>query len=134
MLNDYVQVTDGRIINLAIDFDVMIDKNVPQSQIISEIISKTKDYMDINKFDMGDNIYLSPLVEVINNIGGVTNLVNIFVYNKVGENKYSLNEISQSYVDEQTKLIDISSDYTLYGEPSSMFEIKYTTDIRVRVK
>jgi hypothetical protein len=134
MLNDYVQVTDGRIINIAIDFDVMIDKNVPQSQIISEIISKTKDYMDINKFDMGDNIYLSPLVEVINNIGGVTNLVNIFVYNKVGENKYSLNEISQSYVDEQTKLIDISSDYTLYGEPSSMFEIKYTTDIRVRVK
>lgn len=110
MLNDYVQIKDGRIINLAIDYDVMIDKKVPQSQIVSEIITKTKEYMDINKFDMGDNVYLSPLIEVINNIGGVLNVININVYNKVGENKYSLNEISQPYLDANTRLIDISSD------------------------
>jgi hypothetical protein len=134
MLNDYVHIKDGRIINLAIDYDVMIENKIPQSQIISEIINKTKEYMDINKFDMGDNIYLSPLIEVINNIGGVLNVTNISVYNKVGENKYSLNEISQPYLDEETRLIDVSADYTLFGEPTSMFEIKYTTDIRVRVK
>jgi hypothetical protein len=134
MLNDYVQIKDGRVINLAIDYDVMIDKKVPQSQIISEIINKTKECMDINKFDMGDNIYLSPLIEVINNIGGVLNVTNISVYNKVGENKYSLNEISQPYLDVETRLIDISADYTLFGEPTSMFEIKFPTDIRVRVK
>lgn len=134
MLNDYVQIKDGRIVNLAIDYDIMIDKKIPQSQIMSEIITKTKEYMDINKFDMGDNIYLSPLIEVINNIGGVLNVTNISVYNKVGENKYSLNEISQPYLDEETRLIDISADYTLFGEPTSMFEIKFPTDIRVRVK
>lgn len=134
MLNDYVQIKDGRVINLAIDYDVMIDKKVPQSQIISEIIQKTKEYMDITKFDMGDNIYLSPLIEVINNIGGVLNVTNISVYNKVGENKYSLNEISQPYLDVETRLVDISADYTLFGEPTSMFEIKFPTDIRVRVK
>jgi hypothetical protein len=134
MLNDYVHIKDGRIINLAFDYDVMIDTKVPQSQIISEIINKTKEYMDINKFDMGDNIYLSPLIEVINNIGGVLNVTNVSIYNKVGENKYSLNEISQPYLDDETRLIDVSADYTLFGEPTSMFEIKFPTDIRVRVK
>jgi hypothetical protein len=91
--------------------------------------------MDINKFQMGDSIYLSNLIETINTVGGVMNVIEIRVYNKVGEGKYSLNEISQPYIDNETRQIDISSTYTINGEPSSMFEIKYsTTDILVRVK
>jgi hypothetical protein len=90
---------------------------------------------DINKFDMGDNIYLSPLLETINNVGGVLNVIDIRVYNKIGEGKYSLNEISQPYIDTLTRQIDISEDYTIFGEPTSMFEIKFPNmDIMVRVK
>ena len=91
--------------------------------------------MDINKWEMGDNIYLSQLVENINNVGGVLNVIDLRVYNNVGQGKYSLNEISQPYSDVSTRQVDISSDYTLFGEPISMFEIKNpTTDIFVRVK
>jgi hypothetical protein len=91
--------------------------------------------MDINKYQMGENIYISPLIETINNVGGVLNVIDIRVYNKVGEGKYSINETSQPYIDPATKQIDISGDYTLFGDPVSLFEIKYpTTDIKVRVK
>jgi hypothetical protein len=84
---------------------------------------------------MGDNIYLSPLIEAINNVGGVLNVIDLRVYNKVGEGKYSVNEIAQPYIDPSTRQIDISSDYTLFGDPISMFEVKYPTlDIRIRVK
>lgn len=135
MINDYVQVTNGKIINLSFEIDLYIDKKQPQAQIIAEVINNVKTYMDINKYDMGDNIYLSPLIETINNVGGVLNVIDIRVYNKVGEGKYSLNEISQPYLDSDTRQIDISSDYTLFGEPTSMFEIKFPTqDIMVRVK
>jgi hypothetical protein len=75
------------------------------------------------------------MIETINNVGGVLNVIDVRVYNKVGEGKYSLNEISQPYLDTETRQIDISGEYTLFGEPTSMFEIKYpTTDIMVRVK
>lgn len=135
MINDYVQVTNGKIINLSFEIDLYIDKKQPQAQIIAEVINNVKTYMDINKYDMGDNIYLSPLIETINNVGGVLNVIDVRVYNKVGEGKYSLNEISQPYLDSDTRQIDISSDYTLFGEPTSMFEIKFPTqDIMVRVK
>ena len=134
-MNDYVQITNGKIINLGLEIDLFIDKKIPQNQIISEVIKDVQNYMSINNFDMGDNIYLSPLIETINGVGGVMNVIDVRVYNKVGGGKYSVNEISQGYVDDVTRQIDISDNYTLYGEPTSMFEIKFPTqDILVRVK
>ena len=135
MLNDYVEITNGRIINLGFQIDLMIDKKQPQGQIISQVISDVESYMNINKYQMGDNIYLSSLIEQINNVGGVLNVIDLRVYNKVGGGKYSLNEISQPYIDSTTRQIDISSDYALFGEPTSMFEIlEPSIDIVVRVK
>jgi hypothetical protein len=135
MLNDYISISNGKIINLGFEIDLYVDKKMPQSQIITEVITNVKDYMDINKFDMGDNIYLSPLIETINNVGGVLNVIDLRVYNKVGGGKYSLNEISQPYIDTETRQVDISGDYTIFGEPTSMFEIKFPNiDIMVRVK
>ena len=135
MINDYVEISDGRIINLAFEIDLYVDKKVPQSQIISQVITNTQNYMDINNYEMGDNIYLSSLIETINNVGGVLNVIDLRIFNKVGEGSYSLNEIQQPYLDDVTRQVDISQDYTLFGDPVSMFEIKYPNiDIKVRVK
>jgi hypothetical protein len=134
MLNDYVSVSNGRIINLSMEVDLFIDRNAPQSQVISQVITNIQDYMDINKFDMGQNIYMSKLVENINNVGGVLNVIDLRVYNKVGGN-YSINEISQPYIDDATRQVNLTTDFTLFGEPQTMFEIKFPDiDIRVRVK
>jgi hypothetical protein len=135
MINDYVFVTNGKVINLAFEIDVFIDKNIPQTQVAAQIITNVQNYLNINNFQMGESIFLSPLVEQINNVGGVLNVIDLRVYNKVGESLYSLNEISQPYLDPETRQIDISDGYTLYGDPISMFEIKYPDiDIKVRVK
>tara|TARA_R110000796_G_scaffold40062_6_gene99423 strand:+ start:20335 stop:22152 length:1818 start_codon:yes stop_codon:yes gene_type:complete len=135
MLNDYVVIGDGQIVNLGFEFDLLIDKEYPQSQIISSVVSKVTEFMDIHKHHMGENIYLGQLIEIVNNVGGVTNVMDIRVFNKVGEGKYSMNEIQQPYVDDETRLIDLLGEYTLFGNPISMFEIKYPAkDITVRVK
>lgn len=134
MLNDYVQVADGRIINLSFQIDLFVEKQIPQSQIISQVISAVQSYLDINKYSMGDNIYIASLIETINNVGGVTNVIDLRAYNMVG-GKYSVNEIAQPYLDSTTRQIDLTSDYTLFGESTSMFEIKFPSmDIQVRVK
>jgi hypothetical protein len=134
MLNDYIQIADGRIVNLSIEVDLFIDKKVTQSQVMTQVISEIKKYFDVNKYEMGENIYLSPLIETINNVGGVLNILEIRIYNKVGGGKYSVNEISQQYIDEDTRQIDIS-DMTLFGESTTMFEIKYPTkDIMIRAR
>jgi hypothetical protein len=135
MLNDYIQISNGRVINLAFEVDLYIDKKQPQSQIMSQVITSVQEFMDINKYQMGDNIYMSNLIEIINNVGGVLNVIDLRVYNKVGEGLYSLNEIAQPYLDAETRQVDLTTDFTLFGEPISMFEIKYPDiDIKVRVK
>lgn len=135
MINDYVQITNGRIVNLGFEIDLFIDKKIPSSQIISQVISDIQSYMDINNFQMGDNIYISPLIELINNVGGVMNVLDIRVYNKVDEGLYSVNEISQPYLDDSTRQIDLTDNYTIFGEPTTMFEIKIPTkDIICRVR
>ena len=135
MLNDFVVVKNGRVINLGFEIDLFIEKAIPKGEVITDVITTVKNYFDINKWDMGDNIYLSQLVEDVNNVGGVLNVTDLRVYNKVNVNgKYSLNEISQPYLDEDTKQIDLLGRYTLFGSPNSMFEIKYPNeDIKVTI-
>jgi hypothetical protein len=135
MLNDYVEVSNGKIFNLGFEVDLFIDKQFSQSEIISQAINKITDYFDINKWGMGDNIYLAQLIEEINNVPGVLNVVDLRVYNKVGQGKYSSNEVSQPYIDDETRQIDLLGEYTLFGDPTGMFEIKIpVSDVRIRVK
>lgn len=135
MINDYVTIKNGRVYNLSFEIDVFAEKAIPKGQVISGVINQVKDYFDINKWDMGDNIYISQLIENINNVGGVLNVTDLRVFNKVNENgKYSLNEVAQPYIDEETRQIDLLGRYTLFGEPNGMFEIKYPNkDIKVTI-
>ena len=135
MLNDYVEVSNGKVFNLGFEVDLFIDKQFSQSEIISQAINTITDYFDINKWGMGDNIYLAQLIEQINNVPGVLNVVDLRVYNKVGQGRYSSNEVSQPYINDETRQIDLLGEYTLFGDPTGMFEIKIpSSDIKVRVK
>ena len=135
MINDYVEVDNGRIVNLSFEIDLYIEKQFPQSQIMSEVISQVTDYMDVNNFEMGDNIYLAELMEIINNVKGVLNVIDMRIFNKVGNGEYSMNEIAQPYLDDTTREIDLLGQFTLFGESTTMFEVKNPNkDILVRVK
>lgn len=135
MINDYVLVKDGRVFDLAFDIDVFIDKTFSEGEVVTGIISSVRDYFDIKKWDMGDNIFMSQLIENINNVGGVLNVTDFKVFNKVGEGKYSNNLTNQSILDFTTNQINLTEDYVLFAEYDSMFQVRFPqTDIRVRVK
>ena len=134
MLNDYVLINDGRIINLSFELDLFVDKSYNEAEIINNVIQTIIDYFDVNKWDMGDSIYLGKLTEAVTNVGGVINVTEIKVYNET-QDDYSLNQISQPYLDTSSQLIDLTDDYALFGEDRTMFEIKFPSkDIRIRVK
>jgi hypothetical protein len=134
MINDYVLIKDGRIINIGFDIDLFTDKSFSQGEIVNNVISTVKSYFDINKWQMGQNIFLAQLIENINNVPGVLNVVDIKTYNKVN-GEYSPNVTSQNYLDAATREIDVTEDFTLFSEYDTMFEIKFPEkDIRIRVK
>lgn len=133
MINDYIEVTNGQIINLGFEIDLFIDKTYQQSQVMSNVINSILTYMDISSHFMGENIYLGQLIQNIHNVSGVLNLIDLRVFNKVG-GIYSINEISQAYIDSNTRQIDIkNNNNTLFSNGIGMFEVKQATDIKVRV-
>ena len=135
MLNDYIEVDNGRVYDLGFEVDLFIDKQFSKSEVMSQVANTITEYFDINKWGMGDNIYMAPLIEQVNNVSGVLNVIDLRVYNKVGDGKYSSNEISQPYIDDATRQIDLLGEYTLFGDPIGMFQIRYPdTDILVRTK
>jgi hypothetical protein len=139
MINDYVEINDGRVINIGLTIDLFVDKTLNKSEVVNNVIQKTKTYFDVKNFSMGQDIYLSDLIETLNNVGGVLNVINISIDNLVG-GIYSVNEATQSIVSINNQTIPIvrtlnTSDFTLFGEANSMYEIKYPEkDIKVRVK
>lgn len=134
MINDYVLIKDGKVFDLGFEIDVFTDKAFTQGEIINNVINKVKNYFDINKWDMGENIYLAQLIEQINNVGGVLNVTDIRVFNKSG-GQYSSNVTSQEFVDDTSRQINLTEDFTLFAEYDSMFQVRYPdVDIKVRVK
>lgn len=133
MINDYVAVRDGRILNIGFEFDVFADKSFSRNDIATEIINVVYAYVQEQNLIMGQDIYLSPLLEQVNNVGGVLNIIDFRVYNKVGENRYSLNEINQPLVDSDTRQIDLQSENAIFADYDEIFEIKIQgRDIKVR--
>lgn len=129
MVNDYVEIRDGRILNLAIDIDVHVD-NVSDTQIANSIINVVKEYFTVSNYEMNSDIFLGQLQNKILELAGVVNIIKIKVYNKIGK-QYSNNRTSQQIIDIATGEINIVNN-TIYSNVNSMFEIKYPEkDIRV---
>ena len=152
-INDFVEIRSGKVINLAFDINVYIDKSYDKSEVVKRIIELVQDYMDIRRHIMGEDIFLGDLEKEISKLDGVINLIALRCYNKVGsEEGYSDNEINQTTVDSNSECsimkndqlggsyneneIDLSeSEKVLYSSIDSMFEIRYPNqDIQIFCK
>jgi hypothetical protein len=132
MINDYVEIRDGKIFNLAFDIDVYVE-NISDNQIANNIINLVREYFDVNDYEMNQDVFLGRLQRQILEANGVINVISITVYNKVG-GQYSNNVISQAFTNTTTGEIQIINN-TIYSTEDSMFEIKYPEkDIKVYLR
>jgi len=132
MMNDFIEIKDGKIINLGFEIDVYV-QNISDNQIANSIITVVTNYFDINKYEMDTNIFLAQLQSEINAVNGVINVINIKVFNKVG-GTYSNNVISQQILNSSTGEINIINN-TIYATEDSMFEIKEPSkDIKILLR
>ena len=151
MINDFVEMKSGRIVNLQFEVDLFVDKNYDTSNVVSNVINTIKDYMDINNRQMGDDIFVGDIEKMISKVDGVQNLIELRVYN-IFDGDYSktktmqqvksyetccMNDEAGDSGEETNRLcIDLkASDKMLYSENDTMLEVKfYERDIICRVK
>jgi len=131
MINDYVEINDGKVINMQTEVDLFIDKTFNASEVKAQAISAIKDYFDVEKWQMNQNIYISQLVDFLRDIPGVINVVDVRMFNMEGGG-YSPTRHSQASFNRtqdpstggfRTQFSYI--DNAIFGNPISMFEIKF---------
>jgi len=133
MINDYISIDVAKVIDLEFEIYVMMESDRNQGQVITEIINSVANYMSPENRELGQNVNMSEIKKLIQNVAGVSTLTEIKVVNKVG-GQYSTSETSQRYSNNSTKEIQLI-DETIFAEPSQIYQIRYTNkDIKVRVK
>ena len=133
MINDYIDIVSGEVIDMSLQIDLNIDKNANQTDIIKTVIQDVITYFDISNHKMGDPLFVGDLNKIIGNVSGVVNVIDTRVYNMIG-GEYSSAEVAQSYVDNTTKEI-AQSDNTIFMLANQIYQIRFPNkDIMVRVK
>ena len=151
MINDFVEIRSGKIINVSFEIDIFVDKAYEKSEVVKRVIELVTEYMDVRNHLMGEEYFLGDLEKEISKLDGVKNLIELRVYNKVGtENGYSDDETTQELIDINDccydeysesdtnfdRRIDLkASDKILFTDANSLIEVKYPNrDIRINVR
>jgi hypothetical protein len=132
MINDYLDIVSGEVIDLGLEIDLNIDKNANQTDIIQTVIQDAINYFAIEKRKMGDPLFIGALNKIIGSVTGVVNVIETRVYSKIG-GEYSSAEPSQQ-TDQNSRLIT-QSDNMIFMKSNQIFQIRFPNkDIKVRVK
>jgi hypothetical protein len=126
MLTDGVNIIDGFVINIGIDFEIKVFTNYNKSEVLTNCINEIKNYFSIDNWSFNQTINISEVELLIASVDGVSSVSYIEFTNKCGgvysPNAYNIEAATKD------KIVYPSLD-------PSVFEIKFpNTDIRGRVK
>lgn len=126
ILTDGININDGFIINIGIDFEIITFKNYNKSEVLTDCISELKNYFSIDNWTFNNTINLSELELIIANVDGVSSVPKLNIVNKCG-GEYSSNSYNvQAAI--KDKILYPSLD-------PSVFEIKFpNADIKGKAR
>lgn len=124
MMTDGVNIIDGYIINIGVDFTISVYKGHNKKDVLSNCILAVQDFFNIDRWNFSQPINLSQLQLQIAKVDGVQSVIDIDIYNKTALNgNYSPVEYNISAA--------IKNGVIYPSVDPSIFEIKYPdNDIR----
>ena len=126
LLTDAVNLLDGFVVNIGVDFEITCYSNFNKSEVIANCLKALQDYFNIDKWTFNKPINISEIELTLANIEGVMSVPSVVISNLcAGDGTYSPNRYNISQAT-QGKIIYPSLD-------PCVFEVKYPTkDIKGR--
>jgi hypothetical protein len=127
MINDAINIKDAFVINIGVNFDIIILPNFNSNEVLTKCITALQSYFAINNWQINQPIILRELYILLDKIEGVQTVKTIDVKNLTGVNLgYSVYAYDVS---------GATKDNVVYPSLDPMiFEVKYpATDILGRV-
>ena len=89
MVNDSIKIRDGYVINIGVDFDIVILPNNNSNDVLFKCITALKDYFNIDNWQINEPILLKDIYILLDKIEGVQTVKDVRIINKVGGGRYS---------------------------------------------
>jgi hypothetical protein len=85
MISDYIEILDAQIINLAIDYEIMVSRNAREnlSVVITNVNKALKQYFSNQNVNIDDPINLDDVKNVIFGVSNVISILNLKFSNRV---------------------------------------------------
>lgn len=127
MVNDSINIKDGFIINIGVNFDIITLPNYNNNEVLAACVLGLQNYFKINNWQINQPIILRNVYMVLDRIEGVQTIKNVEIINKVGTNL--------GYSPYAYDITGATMNGVIYPSlDPSIFEVKYpTTDIQGRV-
>jgi hypothetical protein len=119
MLTDGVNILDAKIINLKVNFGIVVSSKYNRTEILAKCLSSIRDYFNINKQQIGQPIIISDLSADIQSILGVISVYEIGFSNIFGTND------GLDYATTRFDVLANTNNNIVYCPDDSIFEIKY---------
>ena len=127
VIGDNIEMRDAFIINLGLDFEIIVLPNFNNNDVILSCINALKSYFERDKWQINQPIMIRSLFVLLDRIPGVQTVKDIIITNKAG----TTNGYSQYAYD----ISSATQNQVIYPSlDPSIFEIKYPNiDIKGRV-
>ena len=110
MIHDTVDILDGNIVNVGVDFQVVIDKTANKFDILDTATTKLVNLFKILP-DIGESLGLSSIYSTLNNIAGVVDTVDVTIVNKVGGLYSDINYDIQGALSADGRFVEFPEDF-----------------------
>ena len=118
MINDSINIKDAYIINIQVNFEIVVNPNYNNSEVLTNCIDSLQSYFDIDKWQINEPIIMKDIFVRLSKIEGVQIVKNIVISNLTGE---SLGYSNFAYDTTSATIDDV-----LYPSLDPMvFEVKY---------
>ena len=127
MINDSINIKDGFIVNIGVNFDIIILPNYNSNDVLTRCITALQTYFAIDNWQINQPIVLRELYILLDKIEGVQTVKSINISNKVG--------VNLGYSQWAYDMSGATKNNVIYPSLDPMiFEVKFpTTDILGRV-
>ena len=124
MLTDGVNIIDGFIINIGVDFEISVLPNYNKREVVLECIQELREFFDIERWTFNMTININEIQVLLSSIEGVSSVTDISITNKCGG----------SYSNNQYNIEAATKNNIVYPSlDPSVFELKFPQrDIRGR--
>ena len=125
MLTDDVNIIDAFVVNIAVEFHIIVYRNYNMNDVIARCIDAIKQFFNIDKWQINQPIIMNDLRLTIGSVEGVQTVTDVII-----KNKYKFND-GRDYFEYRYPIDEAIEDDIIYPSlDPCIFEIRYPeTDI-----